>query len=109
MSIKLTESAAHQVQEQLSKRGSGLGLRLGVRASGCSGYAYVIDFADKLDRNDTVFEEHGVKVIINEDSLSFLDGLELDFAREGINSAFKFNNPNVTDACGCGESFTVDS
>jgi iron-sulfur cluster assembly protein len=109
MSIRLTESAAKQVQGQLNKRGSGLGLRLGVRESGCSGYAYVIDFADKLEGNDTVFEEHGVKVIINEDSLSFLDGLELDFAREGINSAFKFNNPNVTDACGCGESFTVDS
>lgn len=109
MSITLTESAAIQVQEQLNKRGKGLGLRLGVRESGCSGYAYVIDFADEVFDEDTVFEAYGVKVIINEDSLSFLDGLELDFAREGINSAFKFNNPNVKDACGCGESFTVES
>ncbi len=109
MSITLTESAAIQVQEQLNKRGKGLGLRLGVRESGCSGYAYVIDFADEVSDKDTVFEAYGVKVIINEDSLSFLDGLELDFAREGINSAFKFNNPNVKDACGCGESFTVES
>ncbi|HIL93740.1 MAG TPA: iron-sulfur cluster assembly protein IscA [Cycloclasticus sp.] len=109
MSITLTESAAIQVQEQLNKRGKGLGLRLGVRESGCSGYAYVIDFADEASDKDTVFEAYGVKVIINEDSLSFLDGLELDFAREGINSAFKFNNPNVKDACGCGESFTVES
>lgn len=109
MSVILTESAAKQVQNQLNKRGKGVGLRLGVRESGCSGYAYVIDFADEVAGEDTVFEAHGVKVIINEDSLSFLDGLELDFAREGINSAFKFNNPNVKDACGCGESFTVES
>lgn len=109
MSITLTESAATQVKNQLEKRGKGLGLRLGVRESGCSGYAYVIDFADKIDEGDSLFEMHNVNVIINEDSLSFLDGLELDFAREGINSAFKFNNPNVKDACGCGESFTVES
>lgn len=109
MSVTLTESAAIQVQDQLNKRGKGLGLRLGVRESGCSGYAYVIDFADEVKSDDTAFEAHGVKVIINQDSLGFLDGLELDFAREGINSAFKFNNPNVTDACGCGESFTVES
>ena len=108
MSVTLTENAAMQVQDQLNKRGKGLGLRLGVRESGCSGYSYVIDFADEVQSKDTVFEMHGVKVIINEDSLSFLDGMELDFAREGINSAFKFNNPNVKDACGCGESFTVE-
>jgi iron-sulfur cluster assembly protein len=109
MSITLTKNAAIQVQTQLDKRGKGLGLRLGVRESGCSGYAYIIDFADKVDEGDAVFEMHDVKVIINEDSISFLDGLELDFAREGINSAFKFNNPNVKDACGCGESFTVEA
>ncbi len=108
MSVTLTENAAMQVQDQLNKRGNGLGLRLGVRESGCSGYSYVIDFADEVESKGTVFEMHGVKVIINEDSLSFLDGMELDFAREGINSAFKFNNPNVKDACGCGESFTVE-
>ena len=108
MSITLTKSAALQVQDQLDKRGKGLGLRLGVRESGCSGYAYVIDFADQFADQDTVIEQHGVKVVINQDSLSYLEGLELDFAKEGINSAFKFNNPNVVDACGCGESFTVD-
>ena len=107
MSVNVTKNAALQVQSQLDKRGKGLGLRLGVRESGCSGYAYVIDFADEVGELDQVFEAHRVKVIINKDSLSFLDGLELDFAREGINSAFKFNNPNVKDACGCGESFTV--
>jgi|TARA_R110002095_G_scaffold58447_1_gene50090 iron-sulfur cluster assembly protein len=107
MSVNVTKSAAAQVQSQLDKRGKGLGLRLGVRESGCSGYSYVIDFADEVGELDQVFEAHGVKIIINKDSLGFLDGLELDFAREGINSAFKFNNPNVKDACGCGESFTV--
>lgn len=109
MSITLTKNAVKQVQDQLAKRGKGIGLRLGVRESGCSGYAYVIDFADKVEGLDEVFEMHGVKVVINQDSLTYLDGLELDFAKEGINSAFKFNNPNVVDACGCGESFTVDS
>jgi len=109
MSVTITESAAAQVKKQLDLRGKGLGLRLGVRESRCSGYAYIIDFADKIDKGDAVFEEHDVKVVINEDSIGFLDGLELDFAREGINSAFKFNNPNVKDACGCGESFTVES
>tara|TARA_R110002096_G_scaffold152824_8_gene316114 strand:- start:8717 stop:9040 length:324 start_codon:yes stop_codon:yes gene_type:complete len=107
MSVNVTKSAAAQVQSQLDKRGKGLGLRLGVRESGCSGYSYVIDFADEVGELDQVFEAHGVKIIINKDSLGFLDGFELDFAREGINSAFKFNNPNVKDACGCGESFTV--
>ena len=107
MAITLTENAAKQVRTQLDKRGKGIGLRLGVKKSGCSGYAYVIDFADELGEKDHVYELHGVKVVVNEDSATFLDGLELDFAKEGINSAFKFNNPNVTDSCGCGESFTV--
>jgi len=107
MSITLTESAANQIQDQIGKRGKGLGLRLGVRESGCSGYAYIIDFADKINDDDTVFKSHGVKVIVDEGAINTLNGLELDFAREGINSAFKFNNPNVKDACGCGESFTV--
>ena len=107
MAITLTESAAKQVQTQLDKRGKGIGLRLGVKKSGCSGYSYVIDFADDLAEKDQVYEFHGIKVVVNEDSAPFLDGLELDFAKEGINSAFKFNNPNVTDSCGCGESFTV--
>ena len=107
MSVTITKSAANQVQNQLDKRGKGVGLRLGVRESGCSGYAYIIDFADEVGSKDKVFEAFGVKVIIDPDALVILDGLELDFAREGINSAFKFNNPNVKDACGCGESFTV--
>ena len=107
MAITITENAAKQVLSQLEKRGKGIGLRLGVKESGCSGYAYVIDFADKVDEDDRVYEQHGVKVIVSEDSERLLDGMELDFAREGINSAFKFNNPNVTDSCGCGESFTV--
>lgn len=107
MGVKLTESAAAQVKTQLEKRGKGLGLHLGVRESGCSGYSYIIDFADEIIEGEHVFEEHGVKLIISTKDLVFLEGMELDFAREGINSAFKFNNPNVKDACGCGESFTV--
>lgn len=107
MAITMTETAAAQVRNQLDKRGKGIGLRLGVKKSGCSGYAYVIDFADQVEADDHVYEMHGVKVVVNETNEKFLDGLELDYAREGINSAFKFNNPNVTDSCGCGESFTV--
>lgn len=108
MSVTITENAAKQVKTQLEKRGEGLGLRLGVRESGCSGYSYVIDFADEVKEGDTVIEAFGVKVVVNAGDLQYLSGMELDFAREGINSAFQFNNPNVTDACGCGESFTVD-
>ncbi|MEH6503351.1 MAG: iron-sulfur cluster assembly accessory protein [Cycloclasticus sp.] len=107
MSVTITESAAAQVKNQLDKRGKGMGLRLGVRESGCSGYSYIIDFADEIRGTDTVHEDFGVKVVIDQNDLSFLEGLQLDYAREGINSAFKFNNPNVKDACGCGESFTV--
>lgn len=107
MAVTMTESAASQVTVQLEKRGKGLGLRLGVRESGCSGYSYIIDFADEILDGDEVFEDHGVKVVVNAKDLVYLEGMELDFAREGINSAFKFNNPNVVDACGCGESFTV--
>lgn len=107
MSVTITENAAKQVKSQLEKRGKGLGLRLGVRESGCSGYSYMIDFADEKNEDDEVFNAFGVSVFIGQKNLSFLEGLELDFAKEGINSAFKFNNPNVKDACGCGESFTV--
>ena len=107
MSVTITESAAAQVKNQLDKRGKGMGLRLGVRESGCSGYSYIIDFAYEIKGTDTVHEDFGVKVVIDQNDLSFLEGLQLDYAREGINSAFKFNNPNVKDACGCGESFTV--
>ncbi len=107
MAITLTENAAKQIQKQLQKRGAGLGLKLGIKPSGCSGFAYVLDYADELESSFTVFEQYGVKVLVNEDDLQVLDGIELDYAREGINEAFKFNNPNVIGTCGCGESFSV--
>ena len=107
MSIQLTESAAAQVARQLQKRGSGLGLRLGVKKSGCTGYAYVVDFADAAGEADTVFDQHGVKVIINKDELPLLAGITVDYRREGISEAFKFDNPNIKAMCGCGESFAV--
>ncbi|KPL27911.1 MAG: iron-sulfur cluster assembly protein [Acidithiobacillales bacterium SM1_46] len=107
MTITLTESAAERVRGFLAKRGKGAGLRLGVRTSGCSGMAYVIEYADHIEPQDLVYESHGVKVIVDPKSLVYLDGTELDFAREGLNEGFKFNNPNVKDSCGCGESFNV--
>ncbi len=107
MSVTLTESAARQIKKQLEKRGKGIGLKLGVRKSGCSGYAYALDYADALNENDAVFEEFGVKVIVPQNDLEFIDGIELDYRREGINEAFQFNNPNVKGTCGCGESFSV--
>jgi len=107
MAITLTEAAAKRVQTFLDKRGKGIGLRLGVKTSGCSGMAYVIEFVDELDDDDQVFDDHGVKVIIDPKSLIYLDGTEVDFAREGLNEGFKFNNPNAANECGCGESFTV--
>jgi len=107
MAITLTEAAAERVRGFLANRGKGVGLRLGVKTSGCSGMAYVIEFADETDPEDTVFEDKGVRVIIDPKSLIYLDGTELDFAKEGLNEGFKFNNPNVKDSCGCGESFTV--
>jgi iron-sulfur cluster assembly protein len=107
MAITLTESAADRVQTFLHNRGKGLGVRLGVRTSGCSGLAYVLEFVDDVDEGDQVFEDRGVKVIIDEKSLVYLDGTELDYGKEGLNEGFKFNNPNVTDECGCGESFKV--
>ena len=107
MSISLTESAAQRVNTFLEKRGKGVGVRLGVKTTGCSGMAYTIEFADEVEDGDEVFEEKGVKVIINPKSLVYLDGTELDFAKEGLNEGFKFNNPNEKDRCGCGESFTV--
>lgn len=107
MAITMTEAAAKRVRGFLEQRGKGVGLRLGVRTSGCSGMAYVLEFVDDIDASDTVFEEHGVKVIVDQKSLVYLDGTELDFAKEGLNEGFKFNNPNVKDECGCGESFNV--
>jgi iron-sulfur cluster assembly protein len=107
MSITLTQSAATHVANNLSRRGRGVGLRLGVRTSGCSGLAYKLEYADEVRPEDLRFESHGVTVVVDPKSLPYLDGLELDFAREGLNEGFKFNNPNVKDACGCGESFNV--
>jgi len=107
MAITLTESAAERVKSYLDHRGHGEGLRLGVKKTGCSGWAYVVDFADEIQPNDQVFEDHGIKVIVNNDNLSFLDGTEVDFRKEGLGEVFKFHNPNVKDECGCGESFNV--
>jgi len=107
VAVTLTESAANHVASHLAKRGKGVGLRLGVRTSGCSGLAYKLEYADEIRPEDLHFESHGVTVIVDPKSLPYLEGTELDFAREGLNEGFKFNNPNVKDACGCGESFNV--
>ena len=107
MPITLTEAAAKRVQTFLDNRGKGVGVRLGVKTSGCSGLAYVLEFVDELDDGDAVFEDRGVKVVIDPKSLVYLDGTELDYGKEGLNEGFKFNNPNVKDECGCGESFKV--
>ncbi|NIR61604.1 MAG: iron-sulfur cluster assembly protein IscA [Gammaproteobacteria bacterium] len=104
MSITLTDTAAEQIKRNLARRGAGLGLRVGVRRSGCSGWMYVIDYADEVRPEDSVFEDRGVKVVVDGRSLAYLDGTELDYVREGLNEQFKFRNPNVKDACGCGES-----
>lgn len=105
--IQLTPTAASRINAQLAKRGKGVGLRLGVKKSGCSGWAYVIDYADAVEVGDEVFEMEGAKVVVKTDQLDKLDGLTLDFKRDGLNEAFKFINPNVKGECGCGESFAV--
>ena len=107
MAVTLSQSAAQHVANFITKRGRGVGIRLGVRTSGCSGMAYKLEFADAAEPEDLVFESHGVKVLVDPKSLPYLDGTELDYTREGLNEGFKFNNPNVKDACGCGESFNV--
>ena len=107
MAITVTESAAKHIANFLAKRGKGVGLRLGVRTSGCSGMAYKLEFADAVEDDDLTFVNHGVTVLVDPKSLPYIDGMELDFTREGLNEGFKFNNPNVKDACGCGESFKV--
>lgn len=107
MAITLTEKAAVHIKKSLAQRGSGEGLRLGVRTSGCSGMAYVLEFVDEIGSEDKVFENHGVKIVVDPKSMVYMDGTELDFTREGLNEGFKFNNPNVKDECGCGESFTI--
>ena len=107
MGISLTEAAAAHVRRSLESRGHGEGIRLGVRTTGCSGMAYVLEFVDELQPEDEVFESFGMKVIIDPQSLAYIDGTELDFVREGINEGFKFSNPNVRGESGCGESFNV--
>ena len=107
MAITLTTAAADRVSTFLQRRGKGVGVRLGVRTTGCSGLAYVLEFVDQLQGDDVVFEDHDVKIIVDKKSLLYLDGTQLDFAREGLNEGFKFNNPNVKAECGCGESFSV--
>ena len=107
MAITLTEAAADRVKKFLDNRGRGVGLRLGVKTTGCSGMAYVLEFVDEIGQDDLIYEGHGVKVIIDPKSMVYLDGTELDYQREGLNEGFKFNNPNVKDTCGCGESFNV--
>jgi iron-sulfur cluster assembly protein len=107
MALTLTQTAAKHIQKSLNSRGKGIGLRLGVKTTGCSGMAYVMEFVDKLDDQDQVFESNDIKLVIDPKSMIYIDGTELDFTREGLNEGFKFNNPNVKDECGCGESFTV--
>ncbi|MDH3849199.1 MAG: iron-sulfur cluster assembly accessory protein [Gammaproteobacteria bacterium] len=107
MAISLTESAASRVRNYLQARGGGVGLRLGVTKNGCSGYSYVINYAEDITDADVVFEDKGVKVIVDSDALLLIDGTEVDFVKSGLNEAFSFRNPNVTGECGCGESFNV--
>ena len=107
MAITLTDRAANHVQNYLAKRGRGVGVRFGVRTTGCSGMAYKLEFVDAVNAEDQTFESRGVKVFVDPKSLVYIDGTELDFVREGLNEGFKFNNPQEKDKCGCGESFNV--
>lgn len=107
MSITLTPAAADRVRHFIVERGHGVGLRLGVRKTGCSGFAYVVNYADEVQDNDRVFASQGVQVLVDADSLALIDGTEIDFVRHGLNEAFRFRNPNVRGECGCGESFSV--
>lgn len=107
MAISLTDSAANRVRNYLSKRGDAVGLRLGVKATGCSGYSYVINYAEEIDASDVVFEDKGIKVVVPADALKLIDGTEVDFVKNGLSEAFSFRNPNISGECGCGESFNV--
>ncbi|RJG00191.1 iron-sulfur cluster assembly protein IscA [Noviherbaspirillum sedimenti] len=107
MAITLTEKAAKHISRYIERRGKGIGLRFGVRTTGCSGMAYKLEYVDESSADDEVYESHGVKVFVDPKSLPYIDGTELDFAREGLNEGFKFRNPNMKDECGCGESFRI--
>jgi len=107
MAIRITENAAQHVRSQLDQRGKGVGIRVGVKTTGCSGMAYVLEFVDEVDGDDVVFEDHGVSLIVDPKSLVYIDGTEMDFVKQGLNEGFEFKNPNASGECGCGESFTV--
>ncbi len=107
MAVTMTERAARHVADFISKRGKGIGLRLGVRTTGCSGMAYKLEYADAINPDDQQFESHGVRILVDPKSLAYIDGTELDFVREGLNEGFRFNNPKEKNRCGCGESFNV--
>ncbi len=107
MAIQLTESAAERVRKYLGARGDSVGLRLGITRTGCSGYSYVVNYADEVGSEDVVFEDRGVKIVVDPEALALIDGTEVDFVKNGLNEAFSFKNPNVTGECGCGESFNV--
>lgn len=107
MAVTISEAAARHVTRYIAKRGKGVGVRLGVKTTGCSGLAYKLEYADEIAPEDVVFEEHGVKVLVDPKSMAYIDGTQLDFVREGLNEGFKFHNPNERDRCGCGESFRV--
>jgi iron-sulfur cluster assembly protein len=107
MAIMLTESAADRVRSHLAQRGRGLGLRVGIKKTGCSGFAYVVNYAEQINADDAVFEEKGVKVVVDSNSLPLIDGTLVDFVKQGLNEAFKFQNPQAKGECGCGESFNV--
>lgn len=107
MPVTVTEAAAKHVNKYLARRGKGVGVRLGVKTTGCSGLAYKLEYADEVAPEDVVFEDRGIKILVDPKSMPYIDGTELDFVREGLNEGFKFNNPNERDRCGCGESFRV--
>ncbi len=107
MAISLTESAAQRVSSYIEKRGESIGLRVGVQSTGCSGYSYVINFADEIDADDVVFEDRGIKIVVDNEALKLIDGTEVDFVKNGLNEAFSFKNPNISGECGCGESFNI--
>ena len=107
MAISLTEPAAERVRNYLESRGHGVGLRIGVKKTGCNGFAYVVNYADEVTEDDRLFEDRGVTVVVDAESLKLIDGTEVDFIKEGLNEAFKFRNPNIAGECGCGESFSV--
>jgi len=107
MAISISNTAAKHVADQLADRGHGIGIRVGVKTTGCSGMAYVLEFVDKLEVGDQVFEEQGVKIIVDPKSLTYIDGTEMDFVKQGVNEGFEFKNPNAKGECGCGESFSI--